>query len=115
MRSFGTSLVTQSEAELAEYRARGAGVVFQSDNLWPTLSARENVVMALRLAAQDIRHPMPTLPSPSSVSASASIIARVPLGRRAAGGRNRRRNRLRLPGSNLLSNFTALENVAFAA
>jgi putative ABC transport system ATP-binding protein len=54
VRSSGTSLVTQSEAELAEYRARGVGVVFQSDNLWPTLSARENVVMALRLAAQDI-------------------------------------------------------------
>jgi putative ABC transport system ATP-binding protein len=54
VRSFGTSLVTQTEAELAEYRARGVGVVFQSDNLWPTLSARENVVMALRLAAQDI-------------------------------------------------------------
>ena len=54
VRSFGTSLVTQSEDELAEYRARGVGVVFQSNNLWPTLSARENVVMALRLAEQDI-------------------------------------------------------------
>lgn len=54
VRSFGTSLVTQSEAELARYRARGVGVVFQSDNLWPTLSARENVVMALRLAEQDL-------------------------------------------------------------
>jgi putative ABC transport system ATP-binding protein len=54
VRSFGTSLVTQSETELAGYRARGVGVVFQSDNLWPTLSARENVAMALRLAEQDI-------------------------------------------------------------
>jgi putative ABC transport system ATP-binding protein len=54
VRSFGTSLVTQSETELSGYRARGVGVVFQSDNLWPTLSARENVVMALRLAEQDI-------------------------------------------------------------
>jgi putative ABC transport system ATP-binding protein len=50
VRSFGSSLVTQSEAELASYRARGVGIVFQSGNLWPTLSAEENVVAALRLA-----------------------------------------------------------------
>jgi ABC-type lipoprotein export system ATPase subunit len=54
VRSFGTSLVTRSEVELAAYRAAGVGVVFQSENLWPTLSARENVVMALLLAEQDI-------------------------------------------------------------
>ena len=36
VRSFGTSLIAQSEAELAAYRARGVGIVFQSDNLWPT-------------------------------------------------------------------------------
>ena len=50
VRSFGTSLVTRSEAELADYRARGVGIVFQSGNLWPTLSAEENIVAALRLA-----------------------------------------------------------------
>jgi putative ABC transport system ATP-binding protein len=50
VRSFGSSLVTQTEAELASYRARGVGIVFQSGNLWPTLSAEENVVAALRLA-----------------------------------------------------------------
>jgi putative ABC transport system ATP-binding protein len=49
VRSFGTSLIAQSEAELAEYRARGVGIVFQSGNLWPTLSAQENVAAALRL------------------------------------------------------------------
>ncbi|HEV7562249.1 MAG TPA: ATP-binding cassette domain-containing protein [Solirubrobacterales bacterium] len=49
VRSFGTSLVTQSEDELAAYRARGVGIVFQSNNLWPTLTAEENVVAALRL------------------------------------------------------------------
>ena len=34
---------------LAEYRARDLAVVFQSDNLWPVLSARENVELGLRL------------------------------------------------------------------
>jgi putative ABC transport system ATP-binding protein len=49
VRSFGTSLIPQSEDELATYRARGVGIVFQSNNLWPTLTAQENVVAALRL------------------------------------------------------------------
>jgi ABC-type lipoprotein export system ATPase subunit len=50
VRSRGTSLLTRSEEELAAYRARSVGIVFQSGNLWPTLSARENVLAALRLA-----------------------------------------------------------------
>ncbi|HSS04406.1 MAG TPA: ABC transporter ATP-binding protein [Solirubrobacterales bacterium] len=49
VRSFGSSLVTQSEDELAAYRARRVGIVFQRDNLWPTMSAEENVVTALRI------------------------------------------------------------------
>ncbi|MDX6601347.1 MAG: putative transport system ATP-binding protein [Solirubrobacterales bacterium] len=49
VRSFGDSLIAQSEDELADYRARGVGIVFQSNNLWPSLSAEENVVAALRL------------------------------------------------------------------
>lgn len=49
VRSFGASLIAQSEPELAEYRARSVGIVFQSNNLWPTLTAEENVVAALRL------------------------------------------------------------------
>ncbi len=53
VRSFGDSLITQSEDELAGYRARGVGIVFQSDNLWPTLTAEENVVAALRLGGVD--------------------------------------------------------------
>ena len=53
VRSAGTSLVTQTEAELAAYRAQRVGIVFQSGNLWPTLSARENVAMALDLASVD--------------------------------------------------------------
>jgi putative ABC transport system ATP-binding protein len=49
VRSFGRSLIAQTEDELAEYRASGVGIVFQSNNLWPTLTAEENVVAALRL------------------------------------------------------------------
>src|ERR1700712_231982 len=49
VRAGGVSLVTRTEAELADYRARRVGIVFQSNNLWPTLSAVENVVAALRL------------------------------------------------------------------
>ena len=47
---FGRSLTRLGEAELASYRAREVGLVFQSRNLWPDLSARENVVLGLRLA-----------------------------------------------------------------
>jgi putative ABC transport system ATP-binding protein len=50
VRSSGVSLLTSSEDELAAYRARSVGIIFQSGNLWPTLSARENVLAALRLA-----------------------------------------------------------------
>jgi putative ABC transport system ATP-binding protein len=49
VRAFGDSLETLSEAELAAYRSR-IGIVFQSDNLWSSLSARENVAVALGLA-----------------------------------------------------------------
>jgi putative ABC transport system ATP-binding protein len=50
VRSSGVSLLTSSEDELAAYRARSVGIIFQNGNLWPTLSARENVLAALRLA-----------------------------------------------------------------
>jgi ABC-type lipoprotein export system ATPase subunit len=44
------SLQRLDQAELAAYRARDLALVFQSENLWPALSARENVAVALRLA-----------------------------------------------------------------
>src|SRR5207237_732813 len=50
VRVFGRSLVRLSEPELARYRARDVAIVLQSGNLWPMLSARENVALALRLA-----------------------------------------------------------------
>jgi putative ABC transport system ATP-binding protein len=49
---FGRSLARLGEAELATYRAREVALVFQSGNLWPELSARENVVLGLRLAGR---------------------------------------------------------------
>jgi putative ABC transport system ATP-binding protein len=50
VRVFGRSLVRLTEPELARYRARDVAIVLQSGNLWPMLSARENVTLALRLA-----------------------------------------------------------------
>jgi ABC-type lipoprotein export system ATPase subunit len=48
----GRSLSRLSEVELARLRATEIGVVFQAGNLWPTLSARENVAACARLAGQ---------------------------------------------------------------
>jgi putative ABC transport system ATP-binding protein len=46
----GRSLARLDEDELAHIRASEVAVVFQSDNLWPTLTARENVAASVRLA-----------------------------------------------------------------
>jgi putative ABC transport system ATP-binding protein len=53
VRVFGRSLARLDERELALYRAREVAVVFQSDNLWPTLTAEENVLVSLELAGLD--------------------------------------------------------------
>jgi putative ABC transport system ATP-binding protein len=53
VRALERSLARLEENELADYRAREIAIVFQSDNLWPTLSARENVATVLRLAGRD--------------------------------------------------------------
>ena len=50
--AFGRSLARLGEAELAWYRARKVAIVFQSGNLWPGLSARENIALGLRLAGR---------------------------------------------------------------
>ncbi len=50
VRAFGRSLTRLREEELASYRATEVAVVFQNGNLWPGLSARENVELGLRLA-----------------------------------------------------------------
>ena len=45
-------LTRLDEAALSEYRAREVALVLQRDNLWPWLTARENVAMSLRLAGR---------------------------------------------------------------
>ena len=50
VRAFGEPLNRLDEGGLAEYRSRKIALVFQNDNLWPILTARENVVAAVRLA-----------------------------------------------------------------
>src|SRR5207237_748164 len=45
VRALGRSLSRLDESELAAYRARDVAIVFQSANLWPELSARENVAL----------------------------------------------------------------------
>jgi putative ABC transport system ATP-binding protein len=53
VRALGRSLTRLDETELARYRARDLAIVFQSNNLWPLLSARENIVLGLRLAHRE--------------------------------------------------------------
>ena len=57
VRVFGRSLARMHDSELAEHRARRTAIVFQSGNLWTDLSARENVLLGLRLAGgrRDLR------------------------------------------------------------
>jgi putative ABC transport system ATP-binding protein len=49
----GRSLTQLDEAELARVRAREVAVVFQSNNLWPALTARQNLAACVRLAGLD--------------------------------------------------------------
>jgi putative ABC transport system ATP-binding protein len=53
VRVAGRSLTRIDDDELATLRAREIALVLQSENLWPLLSASENVTASLRLA----RHP----------------------------------------------------------
>lgn len=53
VRLAGRSLARLDEPELARIRGREMAVVFQSDNLWPILTARENVAACVRLAGVD--------------------------------------------------------------
>jgi putative ABC transport system ATP-binding protein len=52
VRVLGRSLGRLDESELASYRARHVAIVFQGGNLWPALTARENVALTLRLAGR---------------------------------------------------------------
>ena len=52
VRAFGRSLAGLQDAELAHYRAREIAIVFQSGNLWPALSVRENIALSVRLTGR---------------------------------------------------------------
>ncbi|MGZ4200790.1 MAG: ABC transporter ATP-binding protein [Thermoleophilaceae bacterium] len=52
VRAGAESLTRMDETGLARHRARHVAIVFQSDNLWSGLSARENVALGLRLAGR---------------------------------------------------------------
>ena len=52
VRVFGRSLARLDDAELAHHRSHDVAIVFQSGNLWPQLSAHENVALSLRLAGR---------------------------------------------------------------
>jgi putative ABC transport system ATP-binding protein len=49
----GTDLATLKDKELTELRRERVGFVFQAFNLVPTLTARENIVLPLRLGRRD--------------------------------------------------------------
>ncbi|MGB2874071.1 MAG: ATP-binding cassette domain-containing protein, partial [Gaiellaceae bacterium] len=53
VRVAGRSLSRLDDADLAEYRAQELALIFQTGNLWPALTARENVLVSLRLAGRD--------------------------------------------------------------
>ena len=53
VRVAGRSLSRLDDADLADYRAKALALVFQTGNLWPTLSARENVLVSQRLAERE--------------------------------------------------------------
>jgi putative ABC transport system ATP-binding protein len=54
IRAFGRPLGRLDESHLAVYRAREVAIVFQHDNLWPDLTAEENVHVSLRLAGRTV-------------------------------------------------------------
>lgn len=52
VRVFGHSLARLGEMELARYRACVVALVFQNANLYPLLTARENIALGLQLAGR---------------------------------------------------------------
>jgi putative ABC transport system ATP-binding protein len=52
VRAAGQPLALLGEDDRAGYRARGIALVLQRSNLWPSLSARRNVMISLQLAGR---------------------------------------------------------------
>jgi putative ABC transport system ATP-binding protein len=55
LRVFGLDLAQMSRRELSQHRLRNVGIVFQSFNLIPTMTALENVALALMFAGVPLR------------------------------------------------------------
>lgn len=77
VRAFGHSLTRLGEDELAEYRAQSLGIVFQTLNLWPELTAGENVELALKLAGRtgDARHALAEFGLEAAAGRLASVLS----------------------------------------
>ena len=69
----GIGLAARDERSLARYRAGEIAIVFQSNNLWPTLTALENVAISVRLAG-----------NPAPADAAREALAAFGLGARAS-------------------------------
>jgi ABC-type lipoprotein export system ATPase subunit len=50
LRMFGRDLAQMSSAELSLHRRQNVGIIFQSFNLVPTMTARENITLAMMFA-----------------------------------------------------------------
>jgi ABC-type lipoprotein export system ATPase subunit len=69
----GQSLAPLSSREMARYRLRSIGMIFQSFNLIPTMTARQNVSLALAFAG---------MKQPARQQRSQELLERVGLGAR---------------------------------
>ena len=70
----GRDLTPCTAREMARYRLRNVGMIFQSFNLIPTMTARQNVALALAFAG---------MPKRERESRAADLLARVGLAQRA--------------------------------
>ena len=68
----GQPITTMSEDQLARFRGRHIGVVFQSFHLIPTMTALENIAVPLELAG-----------APDAFARARALLARVGLAERA--------------------------------
>jgi putative ABC transport system ATP-binding protein len=77
VRAFGRSLTRLSEDELAGYRARSVAIVFQTLNLWPELTAGENIELASKLGGRtgDARRSLAEFGLESAADRRASVLS----------------------------------------
>lgn len=73
LRVFGDDLAAMSRVELSRHRQRTVGIIFQSFNLIPTMSAQDNVALAMLFAS---------VPRPERDRRAADLLGAVGLGDR---------------------------------